>query len=227
MSLILHAHPLSSFCQKVLVALYEQEVPFEFRLLDLADPVARDAHYLRWPRGKMPVLEDTARGALVPETSIIIEYLELHWPGALPLLPADPDERLQVRLWDRVCDLYVMSPMQRAVAARLSGSNAAFDAALSESVPELALAYGLLERQVAGHDWLAGDGFSMADCAAMPSLYYAAAVRPFDDHPGLLAYFRRLRARPACVRVFEEAAPWLQDFPLLERLPSEFAHPPA
>jgi glutathione S-transferase len=119
MSLVLHAHPLSSFCQKVLVALYELKVPFEFRHLDLADADQRAAHLQRWPKGKMPVLEDPTTGMALPETSIIIEWLDRHGGGGR-LLPGDPDACLEVRLWDRISDLYVMLPMQRAVAARIA-----------------------------------------------------------------------------------------------------------
>jgi glutathione S-transferase len=229
MPLVLHAHPLSSFCQKVLIALYELEVPFEFRQLDLSDAGERAAHLARWPRGKMPVLEDPGIGLALPETSIIIEYLDRHHAGGQHLLPSDPDPALEVRLWDRISDLYVMLPMQRAVAARIAhGDTEAAARARQEVGDELEVAYDLLEARLAGRPWLGGDAFTMADCAALPALVYAAAVREFEPgRPGLAAYFRRVLERPSVARVLREAAPWLQHFPLIETLPAAYRPPAA
>jgi glutathione S-transferase len=223
MPLILHAHPLSSFCQKVLIALYELEVPFEFRLLDLSDAGERAAHVARWPKGKMPVLEDPATGMALPETSIIIEWLDRHAGGGR-LLPDDPDACLEVRLWDRISDLYVMLPMQRAVAARIAHGDGEAAARVKQEVgDELEVAYGLLEARLAQRRWLGGDAFTMADCAAMPALFYASAVREFEPgRPALAAYFRRLLERPSVARVLGEASPWLQHFPLIATLPAGY-----
>jgi glutathione S-transferase len=224
MPLLLHAHPLSSFCQKVLIALYELDVPFEFLHLDLADGDARAAHLKRWPKGKMPVLEDPDRKLALPETSIIIEYLDRHHDAGHRLLPEDPDACLDVRLWDRISDLYVMLPMQRAVAARIAhGDTGAAAHAQREVGDELEVAYDLLEARLAHRRWLGGDPFTMADCAAMPALFYASAVREFEPgRPALAAYFRRLLERPSVARVLREAAPWLQHFPLVATLPADY-----
>lgn len=221
MSLVLHYHPLSSCCQKVLVALYETGAPVALRHLDLGDAGERDAHRARWPLGKMPVLEDEASGRMLPETSIIIEHLEQRHPGPRPLLPTAADARLEVRLWDRLCDLYVMTPLQQAVGAKLSGDAARFIEVLAVSEKQLGTSYGLLERQLQGRTWLAGGDFSLADCAAMPALFYAAAVRPFArEFPLLGAYFARLLERAPVRRVLREAKPWIGYFPLLDRLPA-------
>jgi glutathione S-transferase len=221
MSLILHYHPLSSCCQKVLVAIYETGAPVALRHLDLGDASERDAHRARWPLGKMPLLEDEASGLRLPETSIIIEHLAQRHPGPAPLLPADAEACLQVRLWDRLCDFYVMTPLQSAVAAVISGNAARAEEAAAVSRAQLETAYGVLDRRLAGRAWLGADAFSLADCAAMPALFYAAAVRPFAaDFPALDAYFARLLQRPTVQRVLAEAAPWMPYFPLLERLPA-------
>src|ERR1700761_4169035 len=100
MSLVLHAHPLSSYCHKVLTALYELEAPFELAFLNLGDEAERNAFYALWPIGKMPVLEDKASGAMVPESSIIIEWLQDRFGGSL--IPAAKAAALDVRLWDRI-----------------------------------------------------------------------------------------------------------------------------
>lgn len=227
MPLVLHAHPLSSYCQKVLIALYELEVPFEFRHLDLADADERAAHLARWPKGKMPVLEDPGAGLALPETSIIIEYLDRHHGGGRHLLPVDADACLEVRLWDRISDLYVMLPMQRAVLARIAGDAETAERTRQDVGDELEVAYGLLEARLAGRRWLGGGAFTMADCAAMPALFFASAVREFEPgKPALAAYFRRLLERPSVARVLREAGPWLQHFPLVGTLPVDY-RPPA
>ena len=220
MSLVLHYHPLSSYCQKALIAIHETGAPVSLRHLNLGDATERDAHRARWPLGKMPVLEDEAGGRMLPETSIIIEWLQLRHPGPQRLLPADAEACLEVRLWDRISDQYVMLPLQQAVGAELSGDAERAASALATATSQLEVAYGVLERQLQGRTWLAGEEFSLADCAAMPALFYAAAIRPFAaDFPALGHYFERLLARASVQRVLAEARPWLKYFPLLDRLP--------
>lgn len=220
MSLLLHFHPLSSFCHKVLIAIHETGAPVALRHLDLQSAEQREAHRARWPLGKMPVLEDEADGRVIPETSIIIEYLQQRHPGPRPLLPADPEAQLEVRLWDRVSDLYVMFPLQAAVGAVLSGDAAQAEKVEAVSVAQLRVAYGVLEKQLRGRTWLAGPDFSLADCAAAPALFYAGAVHPFaKENPALGDYFARLLERPSVQRVLKETRPWIQYFPLVDRLP--------
>lgn len=119
MTLKLHLHPFASYCQKVIVAFYENGTPFEACFVDLGEEISRAAFLALWPMGKMPVLQDDARGETIPETSIVIEYLELHYPGATRLIPVDPDLAWRTRLMDRMFDLYVQSPMQAIVADRI------------------------------------------------------------------------------------------------------------
>jgi len=221
MTLKLHYHPLASFCWKVLIALYEAEIPFEAELVDLGDEDSRARFFALWPIGKMPVLQDAARGRVVPETSIIIEYLDLHHGGAM--LPADPEARLEARLWDRLYDAYVHQPMQRAVAARLGREPAAWEAVSAQSSAELAQAYDLIETALDGRTWAAGEAFSIADCAAAPALFYAATVLPVPETKvRLSAYFERLAARPSVARVFAEARPYFHMFPLRDALQPRF-----
>lgn len=221
MALKLHYHPLASFCWKVLIALYEADTPFETELVDLGDESSRGRFLALWPIGKMPVLEDPAHGRVVPETSIIIEYLDLHHGGAM--LPINPEARLEARLWDRLYDAYVHQPMQRAVAARLGGDAAAWEAVSAQSRAELATAYDLIERALDGRTWAAGEAFTIADCAAAPALFYAATVAPFPEaNVRLAAYFERLAVRPSVARVFAEARPYFHMFPLRDALEPRF-----
>jgi glutathione S-transferase len=221
MSLVLHYHPLSSYCHKVLIALYEMNLPFEGRLLNLGDPSERDAYLKLCPTGKMPLLEDG--GQVVAESSIIIEHLALRHAPSQGLLPAEPLACLDVRLWDRLFDQYVMTPMQAVVAQRLRAEGERDPLGTSTGLATLGMAYGLLEKHLAGRTWSAGDGFSMADCAAAPALFYASTLLSIPaDKPHLAAYVARLMTRPSVVRVLDEARPFFKYYPYKEGLPAQY-----
>jgi glutathione S-transferase len=215
MSLTLHMHPLSSYCWKALIALYENDTPFEARVLDLSDPEVVAAFKALWPTTKMPLLCDTARDRTMPETSIIIEYLQAAYPGPIRFIPDDPDAALRVRLMDRLFDLYVMTPMQAIVGDRIRPADVAKDPyGVAQARRQLAMAYDLLEAELAGRTWAAGEEFSLADCAAAPALFYANKLAPLGEaHPNVSAYLDRLLARPSFVRVLQEAEPYFAMFP--------------
>jgi len=220
-TLQVHLHPLSSYCWKVLIALYEQGTPFEARVVNFGDAEARAAFRALWPAGKIPLLVDGER--VVPETSIQIEYLEHRYPGRTSLLPAEFEAQLAVRLWDRLFDQYVMTPMQRHIGQLLRPEADRDALTLSGTRQELASAYALIETRMGEHTWAAGESFTMADCAAAPSLFYAAVVQPFaPEQVRLAAYFERLVARPSVQRVIAEAQPFFQYFPLNGDLPARF-----
>ena len=224
MTFTLHLHPLASFCHKVLMALYEMDVPFTPRLVDFADPASNAALLERWPVGKIPVLEDGETGRIVPETSIIIEYLEARVPGRFPLFPAEPDLRLEARLWDRFFDMYVQVPMQKIVTDRLRAEDKRDEQGVAEARAGLAVAYDMIERQIAGKTWITGNSLTIADCAAAPALFYSGIVVPFGQgHAGLDAYFERLVARPSFARVLAEARPYFHMFPYRAEMPDRFA----
>lgn len=223
MSLTLYSHPLASFCHKVLVALYENGTPFTHHLVDLSDANASALLHNLWPMGKMPVLHDAERGETVPETSIIIEYLEQHYPGSRPLLPGDRAECLQARLWDRFFDLYVQVPMQKIVGDRLRPEGGKDVLGVADAHASLRKAYPLIEQQMADKRWAIGDAFSLADCAAAPALFYASIVEPFPrSHAHLSAYFERLLQRPSFKRVLAEARPWFALYPFKDEMPARF-----
>jgi glutathione S-transferase len=223
MSLTLHQHPLASFCHKVLIALYENDVAFEARIVDFGDPESSAGLLNRWPVGKIPVLHDRARDRTVAKTSIIIEYLDQHHPGPVRLLPKDSEEALQARLWDRFFDLYVSVPMQKIVTDRIrpEGRNDPFG--VEEARATLETAYGMIETELRRRDWASGGAFTIADCAAAPALFYSAIVQPFGDtRPNLAAYFERLIARPSFARVLGEARPYFANFPFVADMPDRF-----
>jgi glutathione S-transferase len=214
MTLKLHYHPFSSFCQKVLVALYEREVPFEGVLV--GDPESRAALERLWPMGKFPLLRDEARGETVPESSVIIEYLDLRHPGPPPLVPTDPEAALKARQWDRFFDHYVEVPLQKVVGDSLRPEGARDPHGVGEAKAVLVRAYDHLEEELAADGgWIAGETFTIADCGAAPALFYAAKVEPFGGRPRLEAYYRRLRERPSFARAVDEARPFRTYFPLL------------
>ncbi|MFK0163190.1 glutathione S-transferase family protein [Rhizobium sp. NPDC090279] len=223
MSLILYQHPLASFCHKVLMALYENGTPFESRIIDLGNEESRASLVRLWPLAKFPVLRDEALDSTVPETSIIIEYLDQHYPGAAPLLPTDPSDALCVRLWDRFFDLYVQDPMQKIVADVRRTERDQNPRGVAEAQTLLCTAYGMIEKQLDGKIWITGDRLTMADCAAAPALFYAETLVPFgEEHGRLEAYYQRLLDRPSFARVLKEAMPYFHFYPYSQKLPVQF-----
>ncbi|ODT16754.1 MAG: glutathione S-transferase [Kaistia sp. SCN 65-12] len=223
MSLTLYLHPLASFCHKVLIALYENGTPFTPRMVDFADDASTAALLDKWPVGKIPVLHDSARDRVIPETSIIIEYLARHYPGPVALLPQDDEARLEARLWDRFFDLYVHVPMQRIVADRLRPEGSKDPFGLAEAHRALDQAYGMIEARLAAGAIVPGEAFTIADCAATPALFYASIVHPFaPDQSRLAAYFEGLIARPSVRRTLDEARPYFHLYPYLELMPRRF-----
>jgi glutathione S-transferase len=215
MTLRFYYHPFASFCQKVLIALYENDTTFDSHFLDLGNEAARAAYLKIWPIGKMPVLRDEARDWTLPETSIIIEYLAQYYPGKVELVPADNDLARQVRFRDRFFDLYVNVPMQKIVTDRLrpAGKNDAFG--VEEARGLLKTALGMINDELEKKTWAMGDRFTMADCAAAPALAYADMVMPFaQTHKHAARYLDRLMSRPSFARVLKEAEPHRKLFPL-------------
>lgn len=212
--LTLYFHPLSSYCQKVLVALYENDTPFEKRLINLGD--AEDAAALKklWPIGKFPVLRDEAKDRTIPESSIIIEYLDRNYPGKASLIPDDAPLALETRQADRFHDLCVQAPMQAIVGDRLRPKEARDSIGVARAKSQLRTALDVLDKDMADKVWAIGDQFSMADCAAAPALYYANLVMPFaDTHKHVAGYLERLMQRPSFARAVDEAGPYRHMFP--------------
>jgi glutathione S-transferase len=214
MTLKLYFHPLSSFSQKVLIALYENDTPFEPHIVNFGDEASRREFLDLWAMGKFPVLKDETRDWMVPETSIIIEYLDHHYPGPTRFVPTDPDLARQMRLRDRFFDLYVNVPMQKIVGDRLRAKDQHDPFGVEEARRLLAIALELVNGAMGAKEWAAGSAFSMADCAAAPALWYANEVQPFaDKHSHAYAYLERLMARPSFSRALREAEPYLAHFP--------------
>jgi glutathione S-transferase len=216
MALTLYFHPLSSFCQKALIALYENGTAFTPQKVDLMDE-KESADFKRiWPVGKFPVLRDEKSGKTIPESTSIIEYLAQHYPGPVQLVPKDPDAALTVRAQDRFYDLNVHLLTQKVITDRLrpAGQNDTFGVEHARGLLQTALS--IIDKDMAKKTWAAGDAFTMADCAAAPTLFYTnRAVKPlagtFDN---VAAYLDRLVKRPSYARALKEAEPFLRYVPM-------------
>jgi len=214
MSLKLYFHPLSSFCQKALIAFYENDTPFEPHIVDLADAKSSAAFKAIWPIGRFPVLRDEANDRTVPESSIIIEYLAQHYPGRTQLVSADAELARQTRLRDRFYDLYVNVPMQKIVTDKLRPPGKNDPHGVEQAQALLLTACGMIEQEMATKTWAMGDAFSMADCAAAPALFYVNLTMPLGGtHRNAAAYLGRLMERPSFARALKEAQPYFALFP--------------
>ncbi len=213
MSLELYAHPFSSYCQKVLIALYENGTPFQFKMLSGDDPEASSSFAQRWPLKRMPMLVDD--GEVVVESSVIIEYLDVHYPGPVRLIPEDRVAALDVRFMDRVFDNYVMTPVQRIVFDAIKPEVERHAPGVAEARALLETSYDWLDRTLRDRPWASGGVLSLADCAAAPALFYADWVhRIGDKRPYLSAYRQRLLQHPSFARAVDEARPYRHFFPL-------------
>jgi glutathione S-transferase len=213
MSLTLHFHPLSSFCWKALISLYENDTPFAANKVDLGNTAEREALLKLSPIGRFPVLEDTARNEVVPESSIIIEYLDQHYPGPTRFIPTDAETAREMRLRDRFLDLYLHLQMQKVVGDRLRPTGSKDPHGVEQARAQIRKSYDILETQLTGREWAVGPGFGLADCAAVPPLFYCSQIEPFGERRELTRYFERLKTRPAVARVLKEAEPYFSMFP--------------
>jgi glutathione S-transferase len=214
MSLTLYFHPLSSFCQKALIALYENNTPFTPHVVDLMDPKANADFKAIWPIGKFPVLRDTMRNEVVPETSVIIQYLDQHYPGKASLIPKDAALAREMHLRDRIFDLYMNMPIGKIVTDKLRPAGKNDPHGVDEAKALIQTTLRIVDEVMATRTWAAGDVFTMADCAAAPSLFYANMLMPFGDtHKNAAAYLKRLMERPSYARALKEAEPYFKMMP--------------
>ena len=214
MALTLHFHPLSSYCHKVMIALYENDTPFTPQIVNLMDEGERTALRKLWPIGKFPVLRDEARGETVPESTVIIEYLDQHYPGETRFIPAGGEQMRETRLRERFLDLYLHLPMQKIVGDRLRPEGKKDPHGVEEARTMADTALGMIEQEMATRRWAMGDAFTIADCAAAPPLFYLDKIKPLaTKHPSVAAYLERLKQRPPYARVLQEAEPYMQFFP--------------
>lgn len=212
--LVLHQHPFASFCWKPLIALYELDLPFESHVVD-AEAARGDLARL-WPIGRIPVLRDETVDLTLPESSTIIEYLDALAPSPGQLIPDDPDRALHARLWDRVLDDYVATPMQSIVGDSLRSHDQHDPTGVAAAREVLDQAFSVLDNHLARDQWVAGPDFTIADCAAGPALFYGRVVQPWDEDrlAHLTRYYRDLMHRPSIERVVDDARPHRGLFPL-------------
>jgi glutathione S-transferase len=224
MPLKLYYHPLSSFCHKALIALYENAVPFEPVFVDLGDEKSSAEMRLLWPVGKFPVLRDEARDHTIAEATVIIEYLDTHYPGPTKFVPADTDRAWRARMWDRFYDLYVHVQMQKITGDNLRPADARDAFGVEQAKAMIEKSYAMVDQAMKGKTWATGGDYGLVDCAASPALFYANCVVPIDGAMrNLTSYFSRLMSRPSYARALKEAEPYFNLVPMdtKPRIPME------
>ena len=208
----LFGHPFSSYTWKALIALYENDTPFSFRMIDPDHPQNTQRIQALSPQGKFPVLIDGDR--VLCESSIIIEYLQRHHPGPATLLPEDQDKALDVRMLDRFFDNYVMTPTQHIVSDFMREPAHRDSLTVSSAHTMLQRSYDWLDTHLQHNSYASGDMFSLADCAAAPSLFYADWVDEIgEEHTALRRYRSKLLTRPSVKRCVDDARPYRPLFP--------------
>ena len=210
----LYYHPFASFCQKALIALYEKELSFQPVFIDLGDPEHRARLASVWPMMKFPVLRDEAAVRIIPESSLIIEYLDEIAADSARMIPEDPRAALQARLWDRFFDGFVAAHVTTIVLDQLRPEDRRDREGVAQAEATIRQALELFDREVAGREWAIGNQFSLSDCSAAPALFYAGTIVPLTGYSNIKIYFDRLMARSSFARVVEEARPYRHLFPL-------------
>lgn len=192
--------PASSYCQRVLIALVEKNINFTPIEVNLFDPKVR-SHYMQInPFGKIPTLV-TENGQVIFEASIIIQYLEQMFPPEPRLIPKDPELALEVRFLERILDVYINAGREALFADTQRPIEERGGKQVMKAKGLLETACNLLEKRLQGRTWLAGEEFSLADCAAAPTLTYLRIVYSYQDLPRLTDYVRRLESRASVMQV--------------------------
>jgi glutathione S-transferase len=213
MALQLYYHPFSSFCQKALIALYDNGVAFERKVLDGPESPAGRELAERWPMRRFPVLVDGDRTVI--ESTCIIEYLGLYHPGPVRMIPEEPRAALETRFMDRFFDNYVAAPQMQIVFNAIRPEDARDPYGVQKAREMLDVSYAWLDKKMADREWAAGDQFSLADCGAAPFLFYADWTHPIPDrYANVRAYRNRLLRYPSFARAVDEARPYRGLFPL-------------
>lgn len=211
MTIELFSHPFSSYCQKALIAFYENDIAFTERMLE--EPGVGDELASLWPMKRFPILRENGR--VVMEATIIIEYLGVHHPGPVKLIPEDPELAWQVRMLDRVFDNYVMTPQGKFVFDAMRPEGSRDPHGVEEARKMLDTSYAWLDEHMRDKRWAVGETFTLADCAAAPSLFYADWTHRIPErYENLIAYRARLLARPSFARAVDEARRFRHYFPL-------------
>jgi len=214
----LYHHPVSSYSQKALMAFYEKGIDFEPAVVNLMTPEGRAEYAKLNPLEKIPFLKDEARDWAVPESTIIIEYLEDTFPDqGTRLIPTDKTLARQTRFLDRMFDLYLNDQVQKILFDSRRPEAQRDALGVETAKKRLHAFYSLMDKDMGKRTWAIGDDFSMADCAAASPLFYAKKVFPYDDHPNIVAYAKRLHERPSYNGILEQA------LPILEKLAANLA----
>ncbi len=204
----LYYHPISTYSQKVLIALYEKGLEFESEIVHLMDPDARAEYLSVYPMGKIPCLVDGDQ--LVPESSIIIEYIDAM---AEPrLIKGDADKTRKIRFKDRMFDFYLNDNVATLLFQSLKTKADQDQERIDKARFQINTMYSFMEREFGSQDYANGNEFLLGDCAAAPALNYAQRIAPFDEHKNICAYWDRLTSRPSVQRIQEEAAPAIAAF---------------
>jgi glutathione S-transferase len=213
MTIEFYGHPFSSYCMKALIAFYENDIPFEWRMVSPEHPENGAAWAAKWPMKKFPMIVDG--DTQVMEATSIIEYLAVAHPGPVKLIPADPRTAVEVRMMDRIFDNYVMTPQGKCVFDFIKPPENRDPTGVADAKTMLETIYAWLDQRMAGREWAVGNSFTLADCAAAPSLFYADWTHAIPERfTTLIAYRKRLLARPSFARAVDEARPYRPFFPL-------------
>lgn len=205
----LYHHPMSTFSQKAMIALEEKGLEYDPCVVQLMDPQGKEDYRKIYPMGKIPMLQ-LADDHIIPESSIIIEYLDEIAPPRL--IPEDTQYARKTRFKDRMFDNYLNESVGTVFFQNLKPEEQRNHEAIADAQFRISVMYQFMDGELAKQTFACGDQFTMADCAAAAALFYCPTIAPFSDKPNIVRYWEQLKARPSIKAVHEKVAPHLAAF---------------
>ena len=204
---------LSNFASKCRLAIYEKGVPVDIVPIPGGD--LKSPEYLTlYPLGKTPLLD--ANGLLIGESEVINEYLEDKFPQPA-LLPKDPEGRARSRILSRFHDLYLEPPL-RAMFGQVNPATRD-QKLVDEKLAETHTRIEQLETMISTGPYATGSAFTLADCALVPTMFYATLLAPMlgsppalDGRPKLATWWAKAQERASVQQVLREQQEALMRF---------------
>lgn len=191
----LHYHPLSTYSRRVRIALIEKQIPHEAVVLDMTARKHREPAYLALnPYGRVPTIEED--GFVLYESTAILNYLEATHPTP-PLVPAAPQQRALVDMHMKLCDIQMTRPAGTIIFPKRFLPKERWNlAAMAEAKGEIEKHLAIVDRQLAGKDYLVGGMFTLADLCYLPFLEFLP-IMEITPPANVAGWRERLLARPS------------------------------
>lgn len=194
----LHYHPMSTYARRVRMALLEKQIPHELVLVDMAARKHREPAYLALnPYGRVPTLQE--EDFLLYESTAILTYLEAAYPQP-PLVPADRRQRALVEMHMKLCDIQMTRQTGTIIFPKRFLPKERWDEkAMAQAKDEIEKHLEILERQIAGKQYLVADRYTLAEVCYTPFVQFLPLME-ITPPPAVAKWVEQMLARPSAVQ---------------------------